>query len=109
MVERPSDARNWNRCESGVPLLQWFKQGIATGTDPQATQLRMKPQKSHDCSIEVQFAWLASVLPRADYKLAKAHVLNVLAETATSDGLSEYVVERLKDRTTSALSGHVMS
>lgn len=69
----------------------------------------MKPQKADDCAIEVEFAWLASVLPPADYKLAKAHVLNVLAQAAKTAGWSETELQRLQDRITTSLSGYAMS
>jgi hypothetical protein len=75
----------------------------------QPTGQRMTPQKGQDCLIEVQFAWLASVLPEADYKLAKAHVLNVLTEAAEANDLDEEVLERLRQRATSSLSAHAMA
>ncbi|MBW8833131.1 MAG: hypothetical protein JF606_27880 [Burkholderiales bacterium] len=54
------------------------------------------------------FAWLASVLPEADYKLAKAHVLNILTQAALYHDLDKRVVERLREHVTSGLSAHAM-
>ena len=76
-------------------------------TDPtlEATGRQMTPQKRDDCTLEVEFAWLANVLPEADYKLAKAHVLNMLAHAPAPAGVDEAVLQRLRERVTSSLSG----
>jgi hypothetical protein len=114
MVEQPSEMgsatlHRWSRAEYGMPLLNWFSHDIAPDSDPDPTELRMPAQKASDCGVEVQFAWLASVLPKADYKLAKSHVLNVLAHTDNSGyRVPKFAVRRLQERATSALSGHAM-
>lgn len=104
----PAARANWHQAENGAPLAAWLR---AVGPDSvlQPTGQRMTPQKGEDCLIEVQFAWLASVLPEADYKLAKAHVLNILTEAAEANNLDEEVLERLRQRATSSLSAHAMA
>ena len=99
---------SWHRVEDGSPFAAWLR---AVGPDSvlQPTGQRMTPQKGEDCLIEVQFAWLASVLPEADYKLAKAHVLSILTGAAEANDLEEEVLERLRQRATSSLSAHAMA
>ena len=114
VIEPPAVVRssaalvNWHRPANGAPLAAWLR---ALGPDSvlQPTGQRMTPQKGQDCLIEVKFAWLASVLPEADYKLAKAHVLNILTEAAEANDLDEGVLERLRQRATSSLSAHAMA
>ncbi|MGM9488055.1 hypothetical protein [Ideonella sp. YS5] len=105
---RSSRAREqWHNVGGGSPLSAWLR---AAG--PATLQLaphRMTPQKSEDCGVEVEFAWLASVLPEQDYKLAKAHGLNVLLQAAEANDLDESVTQRLRERITSSLSGHSMA
>ena len=114
VIEPPAVVRssaalaNWHRVANGSPLTAWLR---AVGPDSvlQPTGQRMTPQKGQDCVVEVQFAWLASVLPEADYKLAKAHVLNILTEAGEATHLEEEVLERLRQRATSSLSAHAMA
>jgi hypothetical protein len=108
VVQSSAARANWHQAENGAPLAAWLR---AVGPDSvlRPTGLRMTPQKGQDCLIEVQFAWLASVLPEADYKLAKAHVLNILTEAAEANDLEEEVLERLRQRATSSLSAHAMA
>jgi hypothetical protein len=99
---------NWHQAANGAPFAAWLR-AVGPESILQPTGQRMTPQKGADCVVELQFAWLASVLPEADYKLAKAQVLNILAEAATANDLDEVVVERLRQRVTSSLSGHAMA
>ena len=114
VIEPPTVVRsaaalaNWHQVENGSPLAAWLR-AVAPESVLQPTGQRMTPQKGHDCLIEVQFAWLASVLPEADYKLAKAHVLNILTQAAEANDLDEDVLERLRHRATSSLSAHAMA
>lgn len=101
--------KRWDKPEHGVPLLSWLSTAGPRESMPLPSGQRMRPQKSGDCAIEVEFAWLASVLPPADYKLAKAHVLNVLAQAAKTAGWSETELQRLQDRITTSLSGYAVS
>jgi hypothetical protein len=106
MGEESNDA--WRDPWVGMPLATWLG---AAGPDWewQPTGQRMTPQKHSDCSIEAEFAWLASVLPEADYKLAKANVLSALMHaTSPSDGDGQ-VLQRLRERATSSLSGYAMA
>lgn len=100
--------RNWHDTAAGEPLAVWLR-GVNPELSLQPTGHRMTPQKGGDCSIEVMFAWLASMLPEADYKLAKAHVLNILTQAALYHDLDMRVVERLRERVTSSLSAHAMA
>ena len=99
---------NWHQSANGAPLAAWLR---AVGPDSilQPTGQRMTPQKGPDCLIEANFAWLGSVLPEADYKLAKAHVLNILAEAGEANELHGGALERLRERATSSLSAHAMA
>jgi hypothetical protein len=114
VIEPPAVVRssaalaNWHRPAHGAPLASWLRD-VGPDSTLQPTRQRMTPQKGHDCLVEVQFAWLASVLPEADYKLAKAHVLNILTEAAEANDLDEDVLERLRQRATSSLSAHAMA
>ena len=108
VVRSPAALENWHRVANGAPLTAWLR---AAGPDSvlQPTRQRMTPQKGQDCLVEVQFAWLASVLPEADYKLAKAHVLNVLTQAGVANDADQPVLERLRQRATSSLSAHAMA
>jgi hypothetical protein len=99
---------NWHASSAGEPLSVWLS-AVNPEMQWQATGQRMTPQKANDCSIEVEFAWLASVLSEADYKLVKAHVLNILTQAALYHQLDKRVVERLRERVTSSLSAHAMA
>lgn len=98
----------WRDPWVGMPLATWLG---AAGADPawNPTAQRMTPQKHSDCSIEVEFAWLASVLPEADYKLAKANVLSALMHASTPSDGDGQVPQRLRERVTSSLSGYAMA
>jgi hypothetical protein len=98
----------WNSAEFGMPLFAWLG-SVSPYKQLSPTWQHMPPQKGDDCAIEVEFAWLASVLPEADYKLAKAHTLNVLTQAALANNLEEDVVRRLHERVTTSLSAHVMA
>jgi hypothetical protein len=109
-VNLPQQAHDfWEHPGAGMPLLSWLHNAGPHESMPQLSEQRMASQKSGDCGVEVQFAWLASVLPHADYKMAKAHVLNVLAQAAKTAGRSEPELLRLQDRITTSLSGYAMS
>jgi hypothetical protein len=99
---------SWHQSANGAPLAAWLR-AVGPESVLQPTGQRMTPQKGPDCLIEANFAWLGSVLPEADYKLAKAHVLNILAEAAEANELDEGVLERLWQRATSSLSAHAMA
>lgn len=109
VVRSPAALANWHQAENGAPLAAWLRAAGPDDSFLQPTGPRMTPQKGQDCLIEVEFAWLASVLPEADYKLAKAHVLNILTEAAEANDLDEGVLERLRQRATSSLSAHAMA
>ncbi|MBW8830670.1 MAG: hypothetical protein JF606_14790 [Burkholderiales bacterium] len=98
----------WHDPAAGEPLFVWLS-ALNPKVQWHSTGQRMTPQKGPDCSVEVVFAWLASVLPEADYKLAKAHVLNILTQAALYHDLDKRVVERLRERVTSGLSAHAMA
>ena len=108
VVQSSAARANWHLAENGAPLAYWLR-AVGPESVLQPTGQRMTPQKGEDCLIEVQFVWLASVLPEADYKLAKAHVLNILTEAAEANDLDEEVLERLRQRATSSLSAHAMA
>jgi len=99
----------WRSPGAGLPLFVWLQTFGPDGVDLEPTGPQMTPQRFADCGIEVQFAWLASVLPEADYKLAKAHVLNTLMHAPGSDEVDEVALQRLRERVTSSLSGHAMA
>lgn len=103
----PMEDGAWNSPGAGLPLWVWLSTFGHDDVELQPTGPQTTPQKGADCGIEVQFAWLASVLPEADYKLAKAHVLSALAH-AQDDGDMQ-ALQHLKERVTSALSGHAMA
>jgi len=113
-VERPGVIRSsqgrqaWADPLAGAPLAFWLREVDPTSR-LQPTGLRMTPQKALDCGVEAEFAWLASVLAPADYKLVKAHTLNVLRQAAVEVDLEQGVIDRLGDRITSSLSGHAMA
>jgi hypothetical protein len=99
----------WQHLSEGAPLLSWLEERGQATSELRVSSLRQPPQKAGDCGLESQFAWLATVLPEADYKLVKANALNVLAEVASSTVDGEQVVQRLHERITTSLSAHVMS
>lgn len=83
----PEDARNW--MGSGAPLHAWLTglgtasaEGLRADFHHAGRPLRTAPQKGNDCTIERIFAFMATALPPADYKLAKAAGLNLLVQLA---------------------------
>jgi len=76
------------------------------------------PQKAGDCGIEALFAFMASALQPADYKLAKATCLNTLVQladrpkppgTAHANPALQVARRHLQERITSSLSGHMVA
>jgi len=83
----PEEAPGWVR--SGEPLRAWLA-GLGTAS-PSGLQadfhgtgrpLLRADQKGDDCTVERIFAFMATALPPADYKLAKAAGLNLLVQLA---------------------------
>ena len=103
----PTEDGAWQAPGAGLPLWVWLSTFGTDEADLQPTGPQTTAQKSADCGIEVQFAWLASVLPEPDYKLAKAHVLNAL--THAQDDSDPQALQHLKERVTSSLSGYAMA
>jgi len=103
----PTEDGAWQAPGAGLPLWVWLSTFGPDEVELQPTGPQTTPQKSADCGIEVQFAWLASVLPEPDYKLAKAHVLNAL--THAQDDSDPQALQHLKERVTSSLSGYAMA
>ena len=99
---------HWHALHAGVPLYTWLRDEVERRSEFAVTQLNMRPQKRWDCAIEVEFAWLASVLHKADYKLVKAHMLNTFLQAAVDNGSPPAVVKRLRERVTSSLSARAM-
>jgi len=98
----------WHRLDAGAPLYTWLRDEVEPDSRIDVTRQRARPQKQPDCAIEVEFAWLASVLHKADYKLVKAHVLNTFLQAAVANGSPPAVVQRLRNRLTSSLSARAM-
>ena len=77
------------------------------------------PQKQPaDCGMESYFAWLSTVMPPADYKLAKAATLHALAELADELAqqasppereLLDVARTRLNERATTSLAGSTVA
>jgi hypothetical protein len=97
-------AAAWHDPGYGAALFSW----MAIRGAPLERGSQMPPQKGGDCGMESFFAWLGGLLPPADYKLVKANTLNVLAQAAREEGESAELQQRLAERITSALSGHVV-
>jgi hypothetical protein len=125
MPPRPLDIPEWAWLSSakGRPLLAWLEgAGQAdlesgdfhgTGADLQSAR-----QKAGNCTSESLFAFLATALPPADYKLAKAACLNTLVQvadrleppgSAAPDSPLQAARQRLQQRITSGLSGHMVA
>jgi hypothetical protein len=120
-IPAPHDTKEWV-C-SGQPLHAWLAGlGAAPGGNLQADfhgtgrPLLTAPQKTHDCTVERVFAFMATGLAPADYKLAKAAGLSLLAQladrleppgTAAPDSALERARCGLEWRLTSSLSGSV--
>jgi hypothetical protein len=116
--------RDWTFTGLGRPLLTWFKGAgpadaeISTDFHGTGRPLASSPQKTEDCTSESLFAFLATVLPPADYKLAKAACLNTLVQicdqleppgTAAANSPLQKARRRLQERITSSLSGHMVA
>lgn len=75
------------------------------------TELRQPIQNGGSCVVENSFAFIATVLPPRDYKLAKAAVLGAMDQILkqAGKGNSDEVTmpDRIKSRITSALRGSV--
>jgi hypothetical protein len=114
----------WAHCGLGAPLFFWLKSvgpadaGISADFHGTGSPLVSSPQKTGDCSTEGLFAFLATVLPPADYKLAKAACLNTLVQicdqleppqTAPADSPLQEARRRLQERITTALSGSMVA
>ena len=108
VLEPSNDYKNdWHRLHAGVPMYTWLRE-LEGLSSVEVTGLNMQPQKKPDCAIEVEFAWLASVLHRSDYKLVKAHMLNSLLHAAKDNDLPQDVVKFLSKRVTTSLSARAM-
>ena len=121
LVQPPGAAAGTWYGRKGLPLLTWLQKAGNTDAEPCARyhggmDFRQRPQKGFDCGIEVSFAFMATVLPPAVYKLAKAAGLNALKEIYQAlkesgdvpDDMRTYMAEqRLNERITNALSGSV--
>jgi hypothetical protein len=119
----PEDAPGWV-C-SGEPLHAWLAGlGTASAGGLQADfhragrPLLTAPQKDNDCTVERIFAFMATALPPADYKLAKAAGLNLLVQvadrleppgTVASGSALEDARCYLQWRATSSLSGSAVA
>lgn len=105
---------------TGRPLLDWFAAPAAAWTGLSADfhgtgmPFRAVPQKADDCTIECVFAFMATALPPADYKLAKAACLNGLLQVAAQmeletagpeAALLRAAARRLRERMTTSLGG----
>lgn len=116
MPARPAGGREskWRAPENGMPLLAWLTaSGPAESkleTTFHATPFKSKPQKADDCAVESKLAWLATVMPPADYKLAKATFLACLKELGKTQGdLHPKAEKRLNKRITTSLSGSTVA
>ncbi len=122
---RPEKEALWSDAGCGQVLMEW----LSTQVDPAAKmsayyhdpgqKLTTTRQKSGDCGMETTFALMASALPPADYKLAKAACLNALLEANlrmlpmaswpqwTQD--IQNARQPLSERITSSLSGSLVA
>jgi len=123
----PPGARSeahWTDVGKGRPLLEWLNGMGAPGSrisgdfHDTGGQLVSARQKSSDCGIEALFAFMASALQPADYKMAKAACLNTLVQiadrleppgTAPADSDLQVARRRLQERITSSLSGSMVA
>jgi len=123
---RPADLsmRDWTFCALGRPLLTWFMgagpadAGMSTDFHGTGRPLVSSPQKTGDCASECLFAFLATVLQPADYKLAKAACLNTLVQIcdqlehpggAAKKTPLQAARRRLQERITTSLSGSMVA
>ena len=124
--QRPADMAmsDWTFCALGMPLFTWFKSAgpadaeISTDFHGTGRPLVSSPQKTIDCTSESLFAFLATVLPPADYKLAKAACLNTLVQicdhleppgSAAKKSPLQVARRRLQERITTSLSGYMVA
>jgi hypothetical protein len=116
--------RDWTFCALGRPLFTWLKNagpadaGLSTDFHGTGRPLVSSPQKTGDCVSESLFAFLATVLQPADYKLAKAACLNTLVQicdqleppgSAARNSPLQAARRRLQERITASLSGSMVA
>lgn len=116
----------WAESGTGRPLVEWLSQigppgsehGVDADRDEAGRPVVTTYQKAGDCGIEALFAFMASALQPADYKLAKAACLNTLVQladrleppgTAPEDSALQAARRRLQERITTSLSGHMVA
>lgn len=91
----------WTETASGQPLLAWLEGMGPAGSRLSADfhgdgqPLVSAPQKSGDCGIESLFAFMATALQPADYKLAKAACLATLMQIVDRLEVPESLPTRL--------------
>lgn len=111
-------AMDWLQPKYGNPLLAWLTEHVApdqsASQGPNGREIHQVAQKANDCGVESTFAFLATVLDPADYKLAKASCLAALqsvAEHLDREGVASMhgVADRLAQRQTSALRGYAQA
>lgn len=97
------------------PLRDWLAQLDPTKEVSSAyfdgKVLEQPLQNGASCGSENPLAFLATVLPPSEYKLAKAACLDAvlqLAESTIDDGVSNRSRERIQDRITHALAGSTL-
>jgi hypothetical protein len=116
----------WADSAAGCPLVEWLSQvgppgsevGVDAHRDEAGRPVVTTRQKAGDCGIEAMFAFMASALQPADYKLAKAACLNTLVQiadrleppgTASADSDLQAARRRLQERITTSLSGSMVA
>jgi hypothetical protein len=110
----------WHEPAMGAMLLQALHDTAPSNfvDSPSAEASTTRQKQPADCGMEAQLAWLSTVLPSADYKLAKAAMLHALGELA--DTLAEAAAPdereslarartRLDERKTASLAGSVIA
>ena len=115
---------HWTAVDKGIPLEEWLNGMDRHESRPSARfhgpgqPLVSTRQKASDCVIESMFAFMASALPPADYKIAKAACLNTLVQiadrleppgTASADPDLQAARRRLQERITTSLSGYMVA
>jgi len=116
----------WAEAGTGHQMMEWLshlgppgpKPPLGMDRDENHRPIGSSAQKAGDCGVEVQFAFMASALQPADYKLAKAACLNTLVQladrleppgTAPADSDLQAARRRLQERITTSLSGHMVA
>ena len=106
--------------------MEWLSQvgppgsesGVEAHRDETGRPVVTTLQKAGDWGIEAMFAFMASALQPADYKLAKAACLNTLVQiadrleppgTPQADPDLQAARRRLQERITSSLSGSMVA